>query len=325
MKVLIVLAVLSVAAADIIRPQGSRQFGSFANGRRTNNRRQGRQLNTSPVVPAGGIDFSGCQTDIETGLCCIEKDETVSSIQKDPILECTHKNVEKCHYTYVTQFSPSQEEVCNGQGPEECRTLYESSCTTKYVEKQPGKFVGDTSCEKLPVEICGAGCVSEEGPEECHDKTVTSLVDIPEEICDLNPQKTCRFQTKLVPRLKPAHECTIIPQETCNLKFTQPKKVEKPLKTKWCLDDTPATPGETYDENNALGAPIGSFSENNNVFAQPHNQFTLLALPLLNPLLVNLLVTMEVINEGSLKKKIKSKTKVWNSLPVLNPSPQISL
>ena len=28
--------------------------------------------------------------------------------------------------------------VCNGEGPEECRTIFESSCTTKYVEKQPG-------------------------------------------------------------------------------------------------------------------------------------------------------------------------------------------
>merc|ERR1719357_491586 len=63
------------------------------------------------------------------------------------------------------------EKVCNGQGPEECRTVYESSCTTKYVEKQPGKFLGDTGCEKLPIEICGAGCTFEEGPEECHDKT----------------------------------------------------------------------------------------------------------------------------------------------------------
>ena len=31
---------------------------------------------------------------------------------------------------------------------------------------------GDTKCEKLPVEICGAGCVTEEQPEECHDKQV---------------------------------------------------------------------------------------------------------------------------------------------------------
>ena len=26
-----------------------------------------------------------------------------------------------------------------------------------------GKFVGETECEKLPVEICGAGCTTEEG------------------------------------------------------------------------------------------------------------------------------------------------------------------
>ncbi len=241
---------------------------------------------------SGGVDFSGCQTDPETGLCCVEKEETVTSIQKDPILECTHKNVEKCHYTYITQFEPAQEEVCeenfektcqitfkqqafnetvkkcykplqkvcNGQGAEECRTLYESSCTTRYVEKQPGKFVGDTSCEKLPVEICGAGCVTEEGPEECHNKQVASLVDVPEEVCDLNPQKTCRFQTKLVPRLKPEPECTIIPQETCNLRFSSPQQVDKPLRTKWCLDPTPAAPGETYDESRSNAAPI-SFAE----------------------------------------------------------------
>merc|ERR1711868_109101 len=248
--------------------------------------RRGRQ---QEEAVQGGIDFSGCQEDPETGLCCVEKEETVTSLEKEPILECTHKNVEQCHYTYVTQFTPSQEEaceenfekqcsitfkqqaynetvkkcykpvekVCNGQGPEECRTVYESSCSTKYVEKQPGKFVGDTSCEKLPIEICGAGCTFEEGPEECHDKVLTSLVDVPEEACDLNPQKTCRFITKLVPKLKPEHQCTIVPKETCTLKFTQPKQVDKPLLTKWCLDPTPAAPGESYDEENAAAPPIG--------------------------------------------------------------------
>ena len=78
--------------------------------------------------------------------------------------QATTETVKKC-YTPL-------EKVCNGQGPEQCRTVYESSCTTKYIEKQPGKFVGDTKCEKLPVEICGAGCVTEEQPEECHDKQV---------------------------------------------------------------------------------------------------------------------------------------------------------
>jgi hypothetical protein len=278
MRALVILtAVMALASADHAPFSGQRG-------------RSGRQED-SGAVP-GGVDFSSCQNDPETGLCCVEKIESVKTLQKDPILECTHKNVEKCHYTYVTQFAPTQEEVCeenfektcqitfkqqafnetvkkcysplekvcNGQGPEECRTVYESSCTTRYVEKQPGKFVGDTKCEKLPVEICGAGCVTEEGDEECHEKIITSLVDVPEEVCDLNPQKTCRFQTKLVPRLKPAHECTTIPKEVCNLKFSSPQEVEKPLLTKWCLDPTPAEPGETYDEGAALGAPLAAAS-----------------------------------------------------------------
>merc|ERR1712180_210563 len=253
-------------------------------GHRSQRARSGRQESTAVQ---GGIDFSGCQEDPDTGLCCVEKEETITSPEKEPVLECTHKNVEQCHYSYVTQFSPSQEEVCeenfekqcqitfkqqafnetvkkcyrpvekvcNGQGPEECRTVYESSCTTKYVEKQPGKFVGDTSCEKLPIEICGAGCTFEEGAEECHDKVLTSLVDVPEEVCDLNPQKICKFVTKLVPKLKPEHQCTIVPKETCTLKFNTPKQVPKPLLTKWCLDPTPAAPGESYDEENAQ-APV---------------------------------------------------------------------
>merc|ERR1712170_286187 len=244
-------------------------FGSFS-GQAS---RTGRQQ--EEAIP-GGVDFSGCVTDPDTGFCCVEKEETVTSIEKEPILECTHKNTEQCHYTYVTKFAPSQEEVCeenfeklcsitfkqqafnetvkkcykptekvcNGEGPEECRTVYESSCTTKYVEK-------------LPIEICGAGCTFEEGAEECHDKVITSLVDVPEEICDLNPQKTCRFVTKLVPKLTPEHQCTIVPKESCVLKFSTPKQVPKPLQTRWCLDPTPAAPGESYNEDDALGAPIG--------------------------------------------------------------------
>merc|ERR1711881_575013 len=153
----------------------------------------------------------------------------------------------------VTKCYRPLEKECNGQGKEICQTVYESSCTTKYIEKQPGKFVGDTSCEKLPVEICGAGCVPVEGDEECHDKVIASVVDVPEETCDLNPQKTCRFVTKLVPKLSPVHQCTIVPKETCILKFSQPKQVPKPLQTRWCLEETSAQlsigSGESSEES----------------------------------------------------------------------------
>ena len=284
-QTLVLLTLISLSFGEKLRiaPRGSQGFASFSLPRVP------KQAGGNQLV-SGGIDFSGCVNDPDTGLCCVEDEDTVTSLQSDPILECTHKSVEKCHYTYVTQFEPTQEEfceenfekscqitfkkqafdesvkkcyrplqkVCNGQGPEECRTLFESACTTRYIEKQPGKFVGDTKCEKLPVEICGAGCVTEEGPEECHDKTITTTIDIPEEVCDLNPQKTCRFQTKLAPKLSPSHECTIIPQEICNLRFSSPQQIEKPLKTKWCLDPTAPEPGETYGE--AESQPVPTFT-----------------------------------------------------------------
>merc|ERR1719394_2310518 len=85
--------------------------------------RRGRQ---QEEAVQGGIDFSGCQEDPETGLCCVEKEETVTSLEKEPILECTHKNVEQCSITFKQQaynetvkkcYKPV-EKVYNGQGPE---------------------------------------------------------------------------------------------------------------------------------------------------------------------------------------------------------------
>ena len=171
----------------------------------------------SSFTPSEGVDFSGCTKDPQSGMCCLMKEEEIQTLEKDPILECTHKNTEQCHYTYVTQFKPSREEVCEesfdkkcsisfvqqarnetlekcyrplvkvcGETEEEeinsiadsrrkrrrrrrfkknakfeskktCQTYFETSCTTRYLEKTPGKFVADTACEKLPIELCGEG------------------------------------------------------------------------------------------------------------------------------------------------------------------------
>ena len=176
----------------------------------------------------------------------------------------------ECHYTYITKFKPSQEELCEehytktcqitmksvvvnetvsechqpvartctGEGPEECRTVYESSCNTRYLETKPGKYQADTECEKLPIRLCGQGCEYKEQEKECHDKVVASVLEIPEEVCDLNPQKMCHFTTKLVPKLEPLEECTQVMKETCHLSFSEPKRLKKPLITKWCLDES---------------------------------------------------------------------------------------
>ena len=76
--------------------------------------------------------------------------------------------VKKC-YTPVKK-------VCDGTGPEICKTVYESSCTTKYIDKSQNgtAFVGDTQCEKLPIKICGQGCETFFADEECFDKEVST-------------------------------------------------------------------------------------------------------------------------------------------------------
>ena len=295
---LVVLALLSTSQADFLGARrargrsnfiqrGSRELAGYSGGGQA---QYGQAECGGEKETGAGVDFSGCSEEPETGFCCVEKEECIDSLEKDTVLECTHKNVEQCHYTYVTEFVPSQEEVCdenfekicsitfkqqaynetvqkcytpvekvcNGQGPEECKTVYETSCSTKYVEKQPGKFVGDTKCEKLPTELCGAGCSYQEAARECHDKVVVSVVDVPEEVCDLNPQKTCRYATKLLPQLRPKHECTIVPKETCQLRFTSPRPVKKMLMTKWCLDPAQPEPGQSYQEENAPVLGSGS-------------------------------------------------------------------
>ena len=73
--------------------------------------------------------------------------------------------------------------------------------------------------------------------------------------CDLNPQKTCRFATKLVPKLEPVQECTEVMKETCQLSFTKPKTVKKPLQTKWCLDVSDIAVEEAEKSSNKLVIP----------------------------------------------------------------------
>merc|ERR1711935_1255008 len=126
-QIAIFLALVSVASADLVRP-GRR-------GRRLGRRqRQGRQEDAAADAVQGGVDFSGC-VDEETGLCCVEKEETITTIQKDPILECTHKNVEKCHYTYITQFSAIQEEVCDETYEKSCQIIFKQQAFNETVQK----------------------------------------------------------------------------------------------------------------------------------------------------------------------------------------------
>jgi len=243
---------------------------------------------------------------------CIDKVVMVEETEYDDIVTCKHSYSEKCHTTYTTDFEPQQEEyceenfikecfieykktasdekvefchtplVCEGEGPEECRTVYESQCETRFHEHEVDddvvtcetvqdekcedvtqgytteqkctkwprevcsketktvlKYTPETDCKKVPRDLCGpSGCVLQPGPEECFDKEETVITEVPEETCNLEPQKSCKHITKLVPLLKPVEECVDIPKEVCSRSRTNPRKIQKPVIKKWCYVPT---------------------------------------------------------------------------------------
>ena len=82
----------------------------------------------------GGVDFSGCEMQ-DDGMCCVMREEEISTLTKDPILECTHKSVEKCHYTYVTEFTPAQEEICEENFEKKCQITFKAMAVTETLKK----------------------------------------------------------------------------------------------------------------------------------------------------------------------------------------------
>ena len=97
--------------------------------RPTKSNRKVRQIEP----PYGGIDFSNAVVDPETGQKCVIKSEEIESVAKDPILSCVHKNIEQCHYTYITQFTPSQEEVCQDNYEKSCQISFNKAAVNETV------------------------------------------------------------------------------------------------------------------------------------------------------------------------------------------------
>jgi len=159
-----------------------------------------------------------CRTEYESE--CWTKQE-VHDVEDD-VVECTTEVEEKCEdetsgYTTNTKCSKWPREVCSVS------------------KKQVKKYTPITGCTKEPRELCApAGCGFKQGTEECYDKVQTVVQDAPKEQCTLEPQRTCKHVTKLVPKLEPTEECVDVPKEVCTRSRTNPRPVKKPVVKKWC-------------------------------------------------------------------------------------------
>jgi len=180
--------------------------------------------------------------------------ETIEVCRKPLVKDCKVQGPDLCRTEYEAECWTKQEEHEVVDDVVNCETVVEEKCapevsgytTSEKCTKWPKevcsiskqtvkKFTPITGCSKEPRELCApAGCGFKEGPEECHDKTQTIVQDVPKEHCSLEPQRTCKHVTKLVPRLTPTEECVDVPKEVCARGRTNPTKIKKPVVKKWC-------------------------------------------------------------------------------------------
>jgi len=219
------------------------------------------------------------------GKRCIDKVEMVEETEYDEIVQCDHSYDRRCHTTYTTNYESQQEEDCEEnfrkscfivyeqtavneivevcrkplvkdcdvQGPEICRTEYESECWTKQEEHDVEDDV--VECETVQEEKCD--------DESSGYTTFTKCTKWPKEVCNVNKKKvkkytpitgctkeprelcapagcgfkegaeTCYEKTQTVVQDVPKEECSLEPQRTCG---HVTKLVPKLEPTEECVD-----------------------------------------------------------------------------------------
>ncbi|CAB4054752.1 NOTCH4 [Lepeophtheirus salmonis] len=153
------------------------------------------QICNTPLVK--NCDIQGpleCKTEFQTQCTTRYHEHEVI----DDIPDCKDENEVKCED--VTQ-GYTTEQKCSKWPVKKCKL---SSQTVK-------KYSPETHCTKVPFELCGpAACPTEPGPDVCISKEETFVVDQPQEECNLEPQKSCKLVTKLIPLLKAVENFPII-------------------------------------------------------------------------------------------------------------------
>ena len=151
----------------------------------------------------------------------------VTETEYDEEIECHHSYSERCHTTYTTDFEPQQEEecdetfkkscfieykkvaveepvrfchtplVCGGEGPIQCRKVFESQCETRYHEHDVDDEVA--ICEEIK-------------EEKCEDVTQGYTT---EQKCTYWPRTQCRTDRQRNKKFSPETECRKVPNEIC--------------------------------------------------------------------------------------------------------------
>merc|ERR1711936_1312501 len=191
----------------------------------------------------------------------------VEETEYDDVVQCDHSYDKRCHTTYVTNYEYQQiafnETVeicrtplvkdCSIEGPEVCRTEYESECWTKQevhdveddvvscetvvdekCEDETSGYTTNTKCSKWPREVCS---VSKKAVKKY--TPITGCTKEPRELCApagcgfSQGAEECYDKTQTIVQDAPKEQCSLEPQRVCR---HVTKLVPKLSPTEECVD-----------------------------------------------------------------------------------------
>ena len=116
--------------------------------------RRGRSLASGRISQQllDSFQENGTLTVNDDGLTCIKKLMSVEYTDYTEAMTCVHQTKERCHDTFVTQFQPHQEQVCDEKFEKTCIISYENVAVNEEVEV----------CKTYLCPDC-----TTQGPEEC--------------------------------------------------------------------------------------------------------------------------------------------------------------
>jgi len=224
--------------------------------------------------------------DAQDDLRCINKVMQVEETVYDDIIKCQHRFTEKCHDTFITEYVATQEERCqtsfmkschityttmvteekvtvcdeplvkvcgNGyQGPEICKTHWDTTCETRYKEHEVEQdepvceMVIEKKCSSVKVplledaksrrrrqtdftQLLNAGQLSNINGNYLNEfalRQSDDSVSVGEE-CEDWPIQKCRLEKRIVKKSNPQTECRKTSKQICAPDNCQFKKGEK--------------------------------------------------------------------------------------------------
>jgi len=240
---------------------------------------------------------------------CVDKIVDVEELEYDEVEECDHSYDEKCHTSYVTEYTTQQHEECGETFTKQCEITYEHRATNQTV----------TVCMNPLVKDCNLP-----GPEVCKTEYITECFTLPNPgiVVDDHPQcdtvydEKCQtvqqgYTEKEVCKSWPKQVCTIIQQ--VKKKFDPQTKCEKVPQEICGPSGCQFVPGpeQCYDKQKTFVTDLPLES----CFLQPSKSCEQVSklVPLLNPVEECVDVPKEICKtvKGNPRTVVKQVTKTW--------------